>query len=138
MDGGPSEDSAILSFSWGETNTGAPIGGGGGAGKVSMQDVVFTKAPDALTPKLLEWTASGRHVKTVIFTLPYPKDPKDPKAGVRRTVRLEDVLVTAAQIGGLGAPESYALSFLKILVQDYDADGKALPPFSWDVMRSAP
>ena len=45
----------LLSWSWGETQSGAhAAGGGGGAGKVSMQDFHFTMTVNKATPKLFD------------------------------------------------------------------------------------
>src|SRR5512140_2425488 len=65
---GESEDSEhkgwidVLSWSWGETQTGTmAYGGGGGGGKVSMQDFHFVMRVCKASPKLLEACASGQH-----------------------------------------------------------------------------
>jgi type VI secretion system secreted protein Hcp len=55
----------VLSFSWGVTQTGTfQHGGGGGAGKVSMQDFNFTMKVNKASPKLFLACASGQHIKS--------------------------------------------------------------------------
>src|SRR5262245_920987 len=58
----------IESFSWGESHAGsAAHGGGGGAGKVSMQDFHFTMRSGKSSPKLMLACASGQHIKQAIL-----------------------------------------------------------------------
>ncbi len=88
----------LLSFSWGEQNTGAhAVGGGGGAGKVSMQDFHFAAAESIASPKLFLACASGQHIKTATLVAR--------KAGDRSSLEflkleLTDVLVSSFQSGG--------------------------------------
>src|SRR5262249_37561412 len=59
----------VLSFSWGESNTGvAAHGGGGGAGKVSMQDFHFTMKLNKASPLLAAPGATGKHIKSAVLT----------------------------------------------------------------------
>jgi len=60
----------ILSFTWGESQPVAPISGGGGAaGKVTMQDFHFTMRANKASPKLFLACANGAHIKNAIFTV---------------------------------------------------------------------
>ena len=53
----------VLSWSWGETQSGShAAGGGGGAGKVSMQDFSFVMKVNKASPKLLLACANGEHI----------------------------------------------------------------------------
>src|SRR4051794_17608184 len=59
----------LESFSWSESQTGSSTEGGGlGGGKVSMQDIHFTKKVDKSTPKLMLACASGEHIKKATLT----------------------------------------------------------------------
>lgn len=59
----------VLSFSWGESNTGGVAhGGGGGAGKVSMQDFHFTMKLNKASPLLARACATGQHIKSAVLT----------------------------------------------------------------------
>ena len=60
----------VLAWSWGMSNDGTThAGGGGGAGKVSMQDLSCTKYLDKSTPKLLEFCATGGHIPEAVLTV---------------------------------------------------------------------
>ena len=105
----------ILSFSWGETTAGTMTrGGGGGAGKVSMQDFHFTMAMNKASPKLFLACATGEHIKEATLTLR--------KAGSDRqeylVVKFTDLLVSSYQTGGSSGDvvptESFSLNFSKI------------------------
>src|SRR5688572_14489207 len=55
----------VESFSWGVTQTGTfSHGGGGGAGKVALQDFHFTMKVSKASPTLFLACASGQHYKT--------------------------------------------------------------------------
>src|SRR5712691_1971915 len=59
----------LESFSWGETQSGThAAGGGGGAGKVSMQDFHFVMRVNKASPKLLQACAGGQHIPKAILT----------------------------------------------------------------------
>lgn len=105
----------VLSWSWGETNMGTHArGGGGGAGKVSMQDFNFTVAANKATPKLMIACATGEHLKEAVLVCR--------KAGGDQqeymSWRLHDVLISSYQTGG-GAGDvvpmdSFSLNFAKV------------------------
>jgi type VI secretion system secreted protein Hcp len=60
----------IESFSWGVANSGsAAHGGGGGAGKVSMQDFHFVSRVSKASPKLFLACATGQHIKKAVLTV---------------------------------------------------------------------
>lgn len=58
----------LESFSWGESQTGTHMGGGGGAGKVNMQDFRFVMKVSKASPKLMVACASGELIRTAILT----------------------------------------------------------------------
>lgn len=109
------EEIEVLSWSWGETNaaTGAS-GGGRGAGKVSMSDIVISKEVDKSTPKLALACATGEHVPEAVLTVR--------RAGGEQQeylqIKLTDCLVTSYQMSGSnggGVPsESFSLNYTKI------------------------
>jgi type VI secretion system secreted protein Hcp len=83
----------ILDLSTGATSSGLNTGGGGGgSGKVTFQDLQFTKVTDATSPKLLLACATGQHIKNASLT--YTSRRGSP------TIQydLEDVLVTSFSI----------------------------------------
>src|SRR5256885_3864946 len=59
----------VQSFSWGETQSGTfAAGGGGGAGKVAMQDFHFVMGVNKSSPKLMLACANGQHIKQAVLT----------------------------------------------------------------------
>ena len=68
---GESKDSShtgdidILAWSWGASNSGTThVGGGGGAGKVNVQDMSITKYVDLSSATLLNAVSTGKHFNT--------------------------------------------------------------------------
>ena len=60
----------ILSFDYGAPPTGAHgTGGGGGTGKVSMQDFHFVMKTTKSTPKLMQACANGKHIPQVVISV---------------------------------------------------------------------
>jgi type VI secretion system secreted protein Hcp len=116
----------IESFSWGETQSGTfAVGGGGGSGKVSMQDFHFTMTVNKASPALFLACAQGEHIKNAILTC--RKAGKDQQEFMK--VTMNDVLVSSFQIGGAGGvvpTDQISLNFAKIEVEykEQDATGK--------------
>src|ERR1700704_5685866 len=53
----------VLSWSWGMSQSGtAHMGGGAGAGKVSVQDINFTHYLDKSSPTLMLHCCNGKHI----------------------------------------------------------------------------
>jgi type VI secretion system secreted protein Hcp len=128
----------ILSFSWGVSQTGTHgVGGGGGAGKVTVQDIHVTKVIDKSSPELLLACCNGKHIKEALFTVR--------KAGETALeylkIKLTDILVSGLQPTGTGSEivtEQLSLNFAKFQVQyqQQGADGKAQGGpviMGWDV-----
>jgi type VI secretion system secreted protein Hcp len=87
----------LKSWSWGESNAGSSsLGGGAGAGKVSMQDFHFVINYGVSSPKLFLACASGEHIKSAILHIR--------KAGGDQQVFVEwkfsDILISSYQTGG--------------------------------------
>jgi len=116
----------IQSFSWGATQSGTfAVGGGGGAGKVSMQDFHFTMPDNKASPALFLACAQGDHIKNAILTC--RKAGKKPVEFLKFT--LSNVLISSFQIGGTGGvvpTDQISLNFAKIEVEykEQDATGK--------------
>lgn len=86
----------IESFSWGASQTGTHSGGGGGAGKVNMQDFHFVMKTNKASPKLFMAVATGEHIQDAVLTL--RKSGKDQQEFLK--VKLSDLLVSSYQTGG--------------------------------------
>ena len=102
----------ILSWSIGATNAGSMAhGGGGGTGRVSFQDLHFTKRIDKASPKLMEHCASGKHIKKAVLVC--RKQGGDQMDFL--TITLTDLLVSSIQMGGSGDDsEQISLNFSHI------------------------
>lgn len=87
----------VLSWSWGATQSGTmAYGGGGGAGKVQMQDFHFVMNHSKASPKLMLACASGEHIKTA--TLTCRKAGKEQQEFLK--IVFSDLLVSSFQTGG--------------------------------------
>ncbi len=105
----------LLSWSFGATQSGTMhMGGGGGAGKVSMQDMSVTKVMDKASPKLLLACANGEHIsKAVLVARKAGKEQQE-----YYKITLTDVLVSGYNTSGhsqSGVPmDQVTLNFGKI------------------------
>lgn len=108
----PFGDSPALGFSWGASNSGTVVvGGGGGTGKATIQDVSVTRTPDGQSTKFLESVVKG----TVLTSVTVTKGPMK--------LILTDVMFSAYTTGGADgdkSTESIAMKFRKF---SYTADG---------------
>jgi type VI secretion system secreted protein Hcp len=106
----------LESYSLGHTNSGSfSSGGGGGSGKVAMQDFHFVKKIDKSSAKLHTACATGEHLKTA--TLVCRKAGKDQQEFL--TIVMSPVLVSSFQNGGSAGSdvvpvETISLAFGKI------------------------
>jgi type VI secretion system secreted protein Hcp len=131
----------VLSWSWGVMNSGsAHVGGGGGTGKVNVQDLSFTKWMDKSSTPLMLACCNGKHFPKATLTVR--------KAGEKPVeyckINLKEVLISSVSTGGTGAEdrltEHVTLNFGVVSV-DYtpqNDDGKpGTPiPMSWDVAKN--
>ena len=87
----------VLSWSWGEVNTG-PLahGGGAGAGKVAFQDLHFTTLVSKASPALFLACATGQHIKQAKLSA----QRSGKASGDFLTWTFSDVLVSSYQTGG--------------------------------------
>ena len=102
----------VLSWSWGATNSGTTqMGGGGGAGKTTFNDLTITKFVDSSSPVLFANLSTGKHMKTATLTVR--------NAGQRPvdyyTLTLNEVIISAialsANSGDSRINESVTLDF---------------------------
>jgi type VI secretion system secreted protein Hcp len=108
----------VLSWSWGASNSGTThMGGGGGAGKVNMQDLSLTKFIDVSSPSLHLACWNGKHIDEAIL---YAR-----KAGEKPleylVITMKEVLVVSVSTGGSGGEdrftENVTLNFAKVKVE---------------------
>ena len=129
----------VLAWSWGLSQSGTfHSGSGGGAGKVNIQDLSFTKHVDVASTKLQSACCTGEHIKKAVLTVTKAggKDPLD-----YLKITLENILVSSVSTGGSGGEETFTenitLNFAKFkteyFTQDEKGMGKAAGNASWDI-----
>jgi type VI secretion system secreted protein Hcp len=115
----------VLAWSWGMSQSGtAHIGGGAGAGKVSVQDVSFTKYVDASSTDLMVACCDGKHFKEANLTV--RKAGENPVEYIK--IKMEEVIITSISTGGSGGEdrltENVTLNFAKVGVEYTGQDEK--------------
>jgi type VI secretion system secreted protein Hcp len=114
LDAKHKDEIEVLSFSWGVANP-ATTGPGGGAGKVTFQDLSIVHRIDKATPQVLKACATGEHLKDATIT--------HRKAGKTQheffIVKMNDVIITGVtHSGSSGQPdpdsEIVTLAFAKV------------------------
>ncbi len=132
----------VLAWSWGMSQSGTThVGGGGGAGKVSVQDISFTKYIDSSSPVLMQSCCSGKHFKTA--TLVVRKAGDKPLEYLK--IKLTEILITAVSTGGSGGEdrltENVTLNFaafnLDYIPQKADGSGDAAVSASYNIAENA-
>src|ERR1700712_938232 len=87
----------VLAWSWGMSNAGtAHVGGGAGAGKVSVQDLTFTKDVDKGTTVLSLACCNGKHFKQAMLTV--RKAGENPLEYLK--IKMENLLISSVSSGG--------------------------------------
>jgi type VI secretion system secreted protein Hcp len=129
----------VLAWSWGMSQSGTfHTGGGGGAGKVAVQDVSFTKYVDVASPLLMLYCATGEHIPEATLTV-RKAGGKAPLEYVK--VIMKKVMVTSVSTGGSGGEdrltENVTLNFgnceFDYIKQKEDGSGEAPKQFKWDI-----
>jgi type VI secretion system secreted protein Hcp len=108
----------VLAWSWGMSNQGtAHMGAGSGAGKVSVNDLSFTKYIDFGSTALQLACCSGKHFADAVLTV--RKAGENPLEYLKITAN--DVMVTSVSTGGSGGEdrltEHVTLNFAKVKVE---------------------
>ena len=128
----------VLSWTWGVTQSGTShTGSGGGAGKVQVSDLTFTKRIDKATPILIKNSCSGKHMKSAVLVVR--------RAGGQPleylTITMEDLLVSAVTTGGSSGDdtltENVTLNFARVKLeyvpQKAGGGGDASIPMGWNI-----
>lgn len=132
----------VLAWSWGMSQSGTThMGGGGGSGKVNVQDLSFTKYVDASTHALMKACCDGTHYPEAKLTV--RKAGKDALEYIKLT--LKEVIVTSVSTGGSGGEdrltENVALNFaefkLEYTPQKPDGTGDSAKEFAWNIAENA-
>ncbi|MGK0190685.1 MAG: type VI secretion system secreted protein Hcp [Verrucomicrobiales bacterium] len=132
------EEVDILAWSWGSSQSGTThFGGGGGAGRVNVQDLSFSKWVDKASAGLLERVFDGKHIPKATLTV--RKAGANPLEYI--TIEFYDIIVTAVSTGGSGGEErlteNVTLNFSKVKFtyheQKEDGSQGAEHSFGWDI-----
>jgi len=132
----------VLAWSWGMSNSGSThIGGGGGSGKVNVQDLSFTKYIDKSSPDMVLACCNGKHFDKA--TLIVRKAGEKPLEYL--TITMTEVMITSISTGGSGGEdkltENVTLNFGKFK-HDYkeqtkDGTAGATPTATWSISENA-
>jgi type VI secretion system secreted protein Hcp len=134
----------VLAWNWGMTQPGTThVGSGGGAGKVSVNDLSITKYIDRSSPILIISCCSGKHFAEGVLTVR--------KAGENALeylkISIRNVLVTSISTNGSSGEEdrfkeTVTLNFAEFKVEytPQKADGSGDTPIAvgWDIAANAP
>ena len=132
------EEIDVLSWSWGCSQSGTThVGGGGGSGKVAVQDIHITKYLDAASSTLFRFSCNGKHVAK--GTLLVRKAGENPVNYLQ--IDMDEIIITSVTMGGSGSEdrltENISLNFAKFKYEyftqeDTGTKGKSAP-LTWDI-----
>lgn len=140
-DGKHEKEIDVLSWAWGMTQSGTThMGGGGGSGKVAVQDISVVKYVDASTHALMKACCDGSHYEEAKLTV--RKAGKDALEYIKLTMK--EVIVTSVQTGGSGGEdrltESVTLNFaefkLEYTPQKPDGTGDSAKEVAWNIAKN--
>ena len=130
----------IDSFSWGASQPSTMhVGGGGGAGKVTFQDLTVVAPVDKAYPAMLVHCAGGKHITKVQIAAC--------KAGGDEMeyykITLDDVIVTGVNVSGSEGAQvivNYSFQSAKVKteysMQNKDGSKGATSEFGWDIKKN--
>ena len=132
------EEIDVLSWSWGCSQSGTThVGGGGGSGKVAVQDIHITKYLDAASSTLFRFSCNGKHVtKGTLLVRKAGENPVD-----YLQIDMDEIIITSVTMGGSGSEdrltENISLNFAKFKYEyftqeDTGSKGKSAP-LTWDI-----
>ena len=132
------EELDVLAWSWGMSNSGSThVGGGSGSGKVSVQDLSFTKYVDKSSTVLMQHACTGKHITDA--TLVCRKAGGTPLEYI--ILDIKDIIVSSVSTGGSGGEdrltENVTLNFgsfkIKYVEQTKTGGAGAQPEWKWDI-----
>lgn len=131
----------VLAWSWGLSQSGTThMGGGGGAGKVNVQDLSLTKYVDKSSPNLIMGACNGKHYKEALLTV--RKAGEKPLEYIK--VTMKEVLISSISTGGSGGEdrltENVTLNFgwfkVEYTPQKSDGTGDAAVEAVWNIAEN--
>lgn len=143
LDASHTDEIDVLAWSWGLTQSGSMhTGGGGGSGKVSVQDVSITKYVDNASATIMNKTCKGEHFPSAVLVIR--------KAGGEALeywkLTMNKVLITSISTGGSGGEdkltENLTLNFEDFLaeytVQKEDGSAGATNEAGFNIAQNIP
>lgn len=139
QDANHGDEIELLAFSWGMSQSGTMHSGtGGGAGKVSVQDLSFTHYVDKASADLLNVCATGKHIDEGILTV---RKAGGADALEYIVITMTDIIVTSVSSGGSGGEdrltESVSLNFASFNYeykpQTAEGSAAAASSFAYDI-----
>jgi type VI secretion system secreted protein Hcp len=131
----------VLAWSWGLSQSGTThMATGGGAGKVNVQDISFTKYVDKSSPNLIQYCCNGKHFADALLTV--RKAGENPLEYLKITIK--DLMIAAVTTGGSGGEdrltENVTLNFAEFKVeytpQKKDGTGDAAVTVGWNIAEN--
>src|SRR5881392_2487130 len=106
----------VLGWRWGMAQTGTThLSSGGGSGKVSVQDISFSKRMDTTSTNLVQKCCDGTHFQNAVFTM-RKAGGKNPVEYLK--VELQDIIISSVQASvspdSETVIESVTLNFAKV------------------------
>ena len=131
----------VLAWSWGMSQSGTThMGGGGGSGKVAVQDMSITKYVDSATNALMKACCDGTHYPEAMLTV--RKAGKEALEYIKITMK--ELIVSSVSTGGSGGEdrltENVTLNFaefkLEYTPQNEDGSGGAAKEVAWHIAKN--
>ncbi|MEJ8857868.1 type VI secretion system tube protein Hcp [Variovorax robiniae] len=133
----------VLAWNWGLSQSGTThVGTGGGAGKVNIQDLSFTKYTDSASHALILACCKGTHYDEAVLVVRKAGD--NPLEYI--TITMSDLIITSVSTGGSGGEdrltENVTLNFAKVKYE-YDPQakegaGKGKKTAAWNIAENVP
>ncbi|WP_454764514.1 Hcp family type VI secretion system effector [Cupriavidus campinensis] len=138
MDASHAKEIEVLTWEWSvKQQSNMHAGSGGGAGKATVEDLVFEHYVDRATPNLVQYCLTGKHIANAVLVM--RKAGGKPLEFLRIT--MEDVLVTQVKPAhnvNMRAPrEEVSLSFSRVrqeyVVQNASGSSAGTVSMGYDV-----
>ena len=132
----------VLAWSWGMSQSGTfHDGGGGGAGKASIQDISLTKWVDKASATLMLLCSNGTHIAEGILTV--RKAGKKPLEYI--VIKMKKIIVSSVSTGGSGGEdrltENVTLNFAQVEYayspQKEDGTLDTAKEYKWDIAANS-
>jgi len=124
----------VLSFSFGATGGEGETGGGKGAGRTHIKELVMSKRVGTASPTLFLHCASGKHIKSAVLIMEHQPS----RTHVVKYTLTDVVISSITHSGPTGKmpSEDISLRFGKIEIECHSTDAKGRPSVikaGWDV-----